>query len=140
MILILSILTAGLAQKFEQGGKCKPLPKITDFDKSRYAGVWYEQLRYDYPAQKKDSKCTTAEYGPLDDRSVTVKNAEIDPKYTEDGLKWALGYVYGKATQVEVEFSYNFEIFSFISEIMKILARNIPKPTLCFVQFFTIWR
>ena len=140
MILILSILTAGFAQKFEQGGKCKPLPKITDFDKSRYAGIWHEQLRYDYPAQKKDSKCTTVEYGPLDDRSVTVKNAEIDPKYTEDGLKWALGYVYGKATQVEVEFSYNFEIFSFISEIMKILARNIPKPTLCFVQFFTIWR
>ena len=108
MILILSILTAGFAQKFEQGGKCKPLPKIADFDKSRYAGIWHEQLRYDYPAQKKDSKCTTVEYGPLDDRSVTVKNAEIDPKYTEDGLKWALGYVYGKATQVEVKFLYNF--------------------------------
>ena len=59
-------------------------------------------MRYDYPAQKKDSKCTIAEYGALDEKSVTVKNSEIDPKNTEDGLKWALGYIYGKATQVEV--------------------------------------
>ena len=40
-------------------------------------------MRYDFPAQKIGSKCTTAEYGPLDDRCVTVKNSEIDPKNTE---------------------------------------------------------
>ena len=119
MLLLFSILSTLNAQFWEEGGKCKALPAIgklknncfslfrnilADFDKSQYAGVWYEQLRYDYPGQKRDSKCTTAEYGPRDETSVTVKNSEIDPKITEDGLKWALGYIYGKAVQVQVIF------------------------------------
>lgn len=66
---------------------CATMPKgasiITDIEKVRYLGKWYEIARFDF-AFEKDLKNTTAEYAILPDGTISVLNKG----YNYKTLKW----------------------------------------------------
>ena len=43
------------AQKVIWGQKCAEVPNLKDFELAKYAGVWYEQVRYPNTFQKEGS-------------------------------------------------------------------------------------
>ena len=73
-------------------GGCATMPRgasvITDFDKGRYLGTWYEIARYDF-AFERNLDNTTAEYRLLDNGYIGVTNRGHD--YVKDVLKVAKG-------------------------------------------------
>ncbi|WP_270088948.1 lipocalin family protein [Sphingobacterium sp. SYP-B4668] len=62
-------------------GSCQTIPDkaqaVTNFDKARYLGKWYEIARFDFKFEK-DLKNTTAEYSLNEDGSIHVVNSGYD--------------------------------------------------------------
>jgi len=97
-LLFLSIGVV-LGQRTFWGGNCPTVPRIEDFDLSKYGGTWYEQLRYPTSFQDKNGKCTTAIYTAIDATSVTVNNTQIQRIKNSD--EWKLTGAIGEAKQVK---------------------------------------
>ena len=55
VIKFLSFFLVTQAQKVIWGKKCAEVPVLTDFELAKYAGVWYEQVRYPNTFQKEGS-------------------------------------------------------------------------------------
>lgn len=68
-------LSALFALAFLSG--CSHIPDgaqaITNFDKARYLGTWYEIARFDFRFER-DLNNTTAEYSVLDDTHIAIRN------------------------------------------------------------------
>merc|ERR1719189_1090155 len=86
-------------------GSCRNAPIIPDFELAKYAGTWYEQLRYPnaFQSTKNGGKCTTATYERIDDVTVSVNNSRIERVargFPVSAIgQWTLGWGLGKAVQ-----------------------------------------
>ena len=58
-------------------GKCANVNMLKNFQVGDYSGKWYEINRFDVIFER-SLKCVTAEYGPINDTHVTVRNGGIN--------------------------------------------------------------
>merc|ERR1712130_695280 len=104
IVSYLMLLTTTLGQTITWGGKCKEDPLIKKFNLQKYAGLWYEQMRYPVRFQDDNSKCGTATYAAIDATTVSVNNTEISPIYMNrdtNQTQHQLTYILGKAKQTD---------------------------------------
>ena len=59
-------------------GSCPELPLQPNFEIDRYMGQWHNYLTNDGKNIPEDKECTTATYGLLNDRQISVNNTSKD--------------------------------------------------------------
>lgn len=92
------VLVAAGAVAYFAGGRTIPkgIKAVSNFQKDRYLGKWYEIARFDFRFEKNMSR-VTAEYSANNDGTIRVKNSGYDNK------KYQLKQSIGKAKFVGAE-------------------------------------
>ena len=92
------VLVAAGAVAYFAGGRtiAKGIKAVSNFQKDRYLGKWYEIARFDFRFEKNMSR-VTAEYSANNDGTIRVKNSGYDNK------KYQLKQSIGKAKFVGAE-------------------------------------
>ena len=99
MLISLSLFAAVSSQIEIPGGKCLPVPVMPDFELGRYAGQWYEQLRYPFKRAGPDDKCTIATYAGIDETRISINNSVVRP---DENAQWYRSQLPGIGFQTEV--------------------------------------
>ena len=99
MLISLGLIAVASSQIEIQGGECTPVPAMPDFDLGKYAGLWYEQIRYPFRQAGPDDSCVIATYIGTDATSISVNNTVIRPD--ENGLLYQSAVI-GTGVQTEV--------------------------------------
>ncbi|KAF2351042.1 Lipocalin/cytosolic fatty-acid binding domain, partial [Trinorchestia longiramus] len=90
----LLLALAGLSNAYLDEGECPPFQTTAEFEIPLYLGRWFEAERYP-TAFETDQSCVTADYGAIDDTTISVTNTAILPDGTVTSIS-------GTATATDV--------------------------------------